>query len=349
MPTQAALLINLGSPDSTQVADVRRYLAEFLGDERVIDVPFVRKFVVPYIILNTRPKKSAEAYAQVWTPEGSPLIVVSQQQRDLVADQVEMPVYLAMRYANPSIRSVLEQILKDGVDELFVIPLYPHYAMSSYETVVVKVTDEVRALGAENRLYVEHLQPFYNDPQYLDALAASARPYVEKGDWDKILFSYHGVPERQIRTSDPSHAHCLATPDCCCRPNPAHATCYRHQCTVTMHELARRLGLRPEQYFMSFQSRLGNDPWLKPFTDATLREWGAGDIKRIKVICPAFVTDCLETLEEIAGEGKEEFIHAGGKAFEMIPCLNTHPDWIRYLVDRIQSWQAARAEATVGN
>ncbi|MDP0499928.1 MAG: ferrochelatase [Verrucomicrobiota bacterium JB022] len=346
MPKQAALLINLGSPDSTDPADVRRYLAEFLGDERVIDLPFVRKVVVPGIILNTRPKKSAEAYAEVWTEEGSPLIVVSEHQQQLVSARVDLPVYLAMRYANPSIRSVLEQILRDGVEELFVLPLYPHYAMSSYETVVVKVMEEVKALGVEDKLFVEHLQPFYNDPQYLDAVAESARPYVEKNDgWERILFSFHGVPERQIRKSDPSHAHCLVTRDCCTRPNPAHHTCYRHQCYYTMQEVAKRLGLRPDQYFMSFQSRLGSDPWLRPFTDHTLKEWAANGVKRIKVICPAFVTDCLETLEEIAGEGAEDFKHAGGEAFELIPCMNEHPAWIQFMVDRIQQWQAGRQAA----
>ncbi|KAF0096416.1 MAG: ferrochelatase [Puniceicoccaceae bacterium 5H] len=344
MPKQAALLINLGSPDSTDPADVRRYLAEFLGDERVIDVPFVRKVVVPGIILNTRPKKSAEAYAQVWTDEGSPLIVVSEKQQKLLSERVDIPVYLAMRYANPSIKSVLEKIVADGIEELFVMPLYPHYAMSSYETVVVKVEEDLKALGLQERLYVEHLQPFYKDPQYLDALAESARPYIEKGDWDRILFSFHGVPERQIRNTDPSHAHCLVTPDCCKRPNPAHHVCYRHQCYYTMMEVAKRLGLKPDQFFMSFQSRLGSDPWLRPFTDQTLREWAESGVKKIKVMCPAFVTDCLETLEEIAGEGAEEFKHAGGEAFELIPCLNDHPAWIQYMFDRVKQWQAGREQ-----
>ncbi|MCC5838507.1 MAG: ferrochelatase [Opitutales bacterium] len=344
MPKEAVLLINLGSPDSTSVGDVRRYLKEFLTDERVIDVPFVRKFVVPVIILNTRPRKSAEAYKEVWLEEGSPLLVTSRHQQELVQVETTMPVALAMRYGNPSIADVLRALLADGVDRLFVLPLYPHYAMSSYETVVVKVTDEIKAQCPN--LDVEFLQPFYKDPDYIEALWESARPYIEKGDFDRLLFSFHGIPERHLRLSDPSHAHCLCTPDCCNRPSVAHASCYRHQCFETVKAFVEKAGLAPEQYFVSFQSRLGKDPWLSPFTDTTLVEWGQKGVKRVKVITPAFVTDCLETLEEIAGEGKELFVEAGGEEFELIPCMNEHPLWIRFLVERIRKWSCT--ETPVG-
>lgn len=335
MAEKAALLINLGSPASTSVADVKTYLGEFLSDERVIDKALVRKLIVPLIILNTRPKKSAEAYASIWTEKGSPLIATSRAQQELVKEEVEVPVYLAMRYADPSIPDILQQMIKDGIKEVFVIPLYPQYAMSSYETVVVKVTETI----AEHNLPldVDFLQPFYNDPEYLDMLADSMRSYLEK-PFDKMLFSFHGIPERHLRVSDPSHAHCLVTGDCCKKANPAHATCYRHQCFYVVKEVVKRLELNEEQYFISFQSRLGRDPWLRPYTDLTLEEWGKQGIKHVRIACPAFVTDCLETLEEIAEEGKEIFEENGGESFELIPCLNEDPRWIQFMAKRIQSW-----------
>ena len=335
MAKQAVLLVNLGSPDSTEVGDVKRYLHEFLTDERVIDVWFVRKVIIPALVLQTRPKKSAEAYASIWTDEGSPLIVTSKRQHALVQAGSELPIYLAMRYGQPSIPDVIQRIIDDGVEHLLLVPLYPQYAMSSYETVVVRVMEVV----AEKKpsLRVDTLQPFYAHPEYLAALETSVRPYLE-GGFDKLVFSFHGVPERQICKSDPSHAHCLCTPDCCHVANPAHATCYRHQCVVAAEFLAQRLGLAPDQWVISFQSRLLRDPWLGPATDETLRKLAAEGCKRVKVMCPAFVTDCLETLEEIAEEGKEEFLHAGGEEFELIPCLNEHPAWIAFLLHRIEDW-----------
>lgn len=333
--SKAVLLVNLGSPDSTSVADVKRYLDEFLTDERVIDKAFVRKVIVPWVILQTRPKKSAEAYATVWTDEGSPLIVTSKQQAESLSASIAPSVYLAMRYGSPSISSVMEQIIQDGVTSLFVIPLYPQYAMSSYETVVVKVSEEINRLQPD--LDVDYLQPFYNDPAYLDILAASIKEHLPE-DTEKLLFSFHGVPERHLRISDPSHAHCLCVKDCCSRANPAHGTCYRHQCFTTAKGVVERLNLPEDKYFISFQSRLGRDPWLTPFTDATLEKFGREGLKKVRVVCPAFVTDCLETLEEIAEEGKEIFMEAGGSDYDVIPCLNNDPRWIEYLAKQVESW-----------
>lgn len=335
MANQAVLLVNLGSPDSTDVADVKRYLAEFLTDERVIDIPFVRKFVVPAIILNTRPKKSAEAYETVWTKDGSPLVATSEKQQQLLQEVSECTIYLAMRYGNPSIPDILAQMVNDGVEEVFLIPLYPHYAMSSYETVVVRVMEVVRECFPN--LKVDTLQPFYNETDYLDILAESARSYIDD-TVEKLVISFHGIPERHVKQTDPSHSHCLLTNDCCHVANPAHATCYRHQCLFTAEALAERLGLPEDRWIMSFQSRLGKDPWLAPPTDATIRRLAAEGVKKVKVICPAFVTDCLETLEEIAEGVKEEFIDAGGESFEQIPCLNDHPSWIQFLHKRVQAW-----------
>jgi len=333
--SKAVLLVNLGSPDSTDVADVKRYLDEFLTDERVIDQGFVRKVIVPLIILNTRPKKSAEAYQSIWTDEGSPLIVTSRHQADKLQAQIQPRVYLAMRYRKPAIGEVIQQMLNDGVTSVYVIPLYPQYAMSSYETVVVKVAEEINQRQPD--LDVAYLQPFYNEPRYLDILADSIRPHLP-ADTDKLLFSFHGIPERHLRLSDPSHAHCLCVKDCCERASPSHATCYRHQCFATVKGVVARLGLEKDAYFVSFQSRLGRDPWLTPYTDATLEQWGREGIKKVRVVCPAFVTDCLETLEEIAEEGKEIFIEAGGQDYEAIPCLNESDPWIHYLTERVHEW-----------
>ncbi|MEX0321274.1 MAG: ferrochelatase [Puniceicoccaceae bacterium] len=333
--SKAVLLVNLGSPDSTSVADVKRYLREFLTDERVIEKAFVRNVIIPLIVLNTRPKKSAEAYSTVWTDEGSPLIVTSEAQAKLLGDKVTPAVYLAMRYGNPSIPEVVEKLLADGVTSLYVIPLYPQYAMSSYETVVVKVMDEINRLKPD--LDVEFLQPFYNDPDYLDVLAASIGENLP-ADTDKLVFSFHGIPESHVRLSDPSHAHCLCVKDCCSRANPAHATCYRHQCFKTVEGVVERLGLEDEKYFVSFQSRLLKDPWLTPYTDATLERLGKEGLKKVRVACPAFVTDCLETLEEIAEEGKEIFLEAGGEDYDIIPCLNEDDRWIGYLANQVENW-----------
>lgn len=333
--SKAVLLINLGSPDSTSVSDVKKYLDEFLTDERVIEKPFVRKVIIPLIVLQTRPKKSAAAYATIWTDEGSPLIVTSKQQAQSLREAVDPAVYLAMRYGSPSIPEVMGGILSDGVTSLYVIPLYPQYAMSSYETVVVKVMEEVNRLKPD--LDIEFLQPFYNDPAYLDILSQSISEHLPE-DTEKLVFSFHGIPESHVRLSDPSHAHCLCVQDCCNRANPAHATCYRHQCMETVKGVVSRLQLPQDKYFVSFQSRLLKDPWLRPFTDATLEQFGKEGIRKIRVVCPAFVTDCLETLEEIAVEGKEIFLEAGGKDYGLIPCLNNDPRWIQYLANKVQHW-----------
>lgn len=334
----AVLLLNLGSPASTKVEDVRTYLNEFLMDERVIDIPKIpRAIVVKGLILPKRPKDSAEAYSKIWTDEGSPLIVTSLKTQELVQEKVSTPVELAMRYGNPSIPEIVKKIADQGIENLFIIPLYPQYAMSSYETVEVRVKQCLKELAPH--IKTKTLQPFYNDPEYIDALVESATPYLDKG-YDKLLFSFHGIPERHLRKSDPSHAHCLAKPDCCETCNPAHATCYRHQCFEATRLFVEKAGIPKEKYSVSFQSRLGRDPWLTPYTDYELERFGKEGIGKLLVICPAFVADCLETLEEISMEGKEEFMEAGGKEFEQIPCLNTHPKWIDYLSKKINTWAA---------
>ena len=319
--------MNLGSPDTTSLPDVKKYLLEFLMDGRVIDYPWLfRKILVGGIIVPARTKNSAEAYETIWTEEGSPLVVLTRQLQEALQQRVDEPVEISMRYGNPSMEAGFEAILKKmpDVEEVIAVPLYPHYAMASYETAVEWAKTIHRKKGYSFRL--EFVPPFYNDPRYLHALAESIRPYTD-GDYDHILFSYHGIPARHIRKSDPTGTHCLNTPNCCDESSPAHAYCYRHQCFATTREVVKRLGIPAGKYSNSFQSRLGKG-WLEPFTDIRLEELPKEGIKKLLILCPAFVSDCLETLEEIAIRGKETFMAAGGEQYQMIPCLNVEPLWV---------------------
>jgi ferrochelatase len=328
--------MNLGSPDSTKVSDVKKYLDEFLMDERVIDKPWLfRALLVKGIIVPFRAPKSAEAYRSIWTEEGSPLLVISRQLRDALQKEIEEPVTIAMRYGNPSPQSAFDELVKNNPDleEVIAVPLYPHYAMSSYETAVEYAKEQHTKGGYGFRLHF--IQPYYNHDAYIAALADSIAPHLE-GDWDHILFSYHGVPERHILKGDVTGRHCLKVENCCAVPSAAHEFCYRHQCFATTQLVVEKLNLPAGKWSQSFQSRLGRDPWLQPYTAARLEALPKEGIKKLVVVCPAFVSDCLETLEEIAVEGKEIFLHAGGTHFEMIPCLNVHPMWVRTLADWVK-------------
>jgi protoporphyrin/coproporphyrin ferrochelatase len=326
---KAVLLVNLGSPDSTSVSDVRRYLREFLMDGRVLDAPWpVRFFVVHCLILPTRPKQSAEAYKKIWMPEGSPLVVTSRNVQRGLARRAGIPVELAMRYQHPSIESAIASLRDRGADDVLLIPLFPHYAMSSWETAVVRV-EEIAKRDAPN-MRVSVVEPYYAAPNFIDALVASASDYLEKS-YDHLLFSFHGLPERHLRKSDPTGSHCLAIPDCCETPSLAHKTCYRAQCFATVREFVEKARVPAGKYSVSFQSRLGRDPWLKPYTDFVIPELAQRGVKKLLVMCPAFVADCLETLEEIAMRGAELFREAGGDELTQIPCLNEHPLWLDVL------------------
>jgi len=338
MPKKAVLIANLGSPDSTSVPDVRRYLREFLGDERVLDVAApLRWLLLEAVILPTRPKKTAHAYAKIWTEGGSPLLVTSEKVRAKLAAAVgdTLPVHAAMRYGNPSIRDTVAAIAAAGCDEVLLFPQYPHYAMASWETVVVRIYEEFAAQAPG--IKVSCVQPFYGDPDYIEMLHAVSAPFLAT-PYDHVLFSYHGIPERHLRKADSSHAHCLKVADCCHTCSPAHATCYRAQCFRTTAALAQRAGLDPAKYSNSFQSRLAGEPWLQPFTDFELARLPKAGVKRLLVICPSFLADCLETLEEISMAGKETFLAAGGEHFEKILCPNDHPAFIDFLANRVQKW-----------
>ena len=339
MSRKGVILLNLGSPDSTEVSDVRNYLREFLMDGRVLDAPkAIRWFLVNCLILPTRPRESAEAYKEIWQKDGSPLIITSRRQQAALAAKLEIPVELGMRYGNPSTPDALARLIEQGVDDLFIIPMYPHYAMSSYETAVVALMDAVRKQKPE--LKTTLLPPFYQEPDYIEALIDCARPALADDAYDMLVFSFHGIPQRHLVKGDPSHAHCLQTHDCCNTCHPAHATCYRHQCAMTVEKFVEAAKIPKEKYMITFQSRLGREPWLQPYTDKTLEELAAKGYKRVKVICPAFTADCLETLEEIAMQGRESFIEAGGGDLEQIPCLNESPRFIDFLANKVADWQA---------
>ena len=331
--SKGVLLVNLGSPDSTEVRDVRRYLREFLMDRRVLDVTWpVRACIVGMILLN-RPKQSAEAYHKIWTPEGSPLIVLSRQLQAKLQERVTVPVELAMRYRNPSIPDAIRSLAAQKVGELLVIPLFPHYAMSSYETAVERVKRV--AARAARRMRVVAQPPYGDAPDYIAALVASARNHLEAG-WDHLLFSFHGVPIRHVRQTDPTRNHCLVATNCCNVPSRAHATCYRAQCFKTVGAFVKEAGIPAGKHSVSFQSRLGRDLWLMPYTDVVLGQLPGRGVKSLLVICPAFVSDCLETLEEIGIRGRETFLSAGGKEFALIPCLNGHPLWVTALENMVR-------------
>lgn len=322
------LLVNLGSPKSTSVEDVKEYLDEFLMDEKVIDYRwFFRALLVRGIILKTRPQKSAEAYKTVWTDEGSPLIVITKKIQKKLQKLVSVPVEIGMRYAEPSIQSGIQKLIDQGVTDIVLFPLYPQYAMSTTETVVDKAEEVRKRFFPE--VNIKYVPPFYNKDLYIDCLAESIREKLPE-QFDALQFSYHGVPERHIYKTDKSKTCRLDNETCNHSTNELHnQLCYRHQCYKTTELVAEKLGLPKEKVLVTFQSRLGKDKWIEPYTDETLEQLPQRGVKNLAIVCPAFVSDCLETLEEIAEEGKEEFLHAGGEQFQYLPCLNDEDRWIQ--------------------
>jgi len=329
MSKQGVLLVNLGSPDAPGEFHVRNYLREFLMDGRVIDLPRpLRWMLVHWLIIPRRAAHSARAYRSIWSPKGPPLVVIGRSVAEKLQAALGLPVALAMRYRCPSVSLALRRLHKAGVRDLLVAPLFPQYAMSSYETAVAHVQEEVKSLLPD--MNARFVPPMFEEPDYLDAVAASARPWLANG-FDHLLFSFHGLPERHLRKADPTGAHCLRSGQCCDVPSPARPTCYRAQCLATAHGAVQRLLIPDGQWTVAFQSRLGRDPWMRPYTEQTLKALGARGVKRLFVICPAFVADCLETLEEIGMRGRETFRAAGGGDLTLIPCLNDQPAWIEAL------------------
>ena len=342
---KGALLINLGSPDSPDPGDVKRYLGEFLMDERVIDISKVlRTFLVKGIILNTRPKKSAKAYKKIWWEEGSPLIVLSKRLQKSVQKKISIPVELAMRYGNPSIEEGIKNLVNKGVNEIILIPLYPQFAMATTETILV-LAEEVRSQNHPNVSFTV-LPPFYNHPDYIRVLSESIQENLKGKEWEHLLFSYHGIPERHIRKSDVTKSHCKIDKSCCQTSSKAHKYCYRHQCYETTRLVAEYLELKEGTFSTSFQSRLGLDPWLRPYTDQTVAKFAKKGLKKMAIATPAFVSDCLETLEEIGMEAAEDFEEKGGEKLYVIPCINDRPDWVNVLSRWIDQWALAETAKT---
>jgi ferrochelatase len=329
MTDHALLLVNLGSPASTSVADVRSYLNQFLMDPYVIDLPWpVRRLLVSLILIK-RPEQSAHAYASIWWAEGSPLVVLSRRlQRAMTRQWKQGPVELAMRYGEPSIETVLTRMATQGVKNVTLAPLYPQFADSTVTTVI----EEAKRVVREKKLAVQFsiLQPFYDQPEYLDALVASARPHLEQ-DFDHLLLSFHGLPERHLKKLNPGHS--FEGEGDCCRDAPPQvvATCYRGQCLRPAAAFAERMGLPEGKWSVSFQSRLGRAKWIEPYTEARLEALARQGVKKILVMCPAFVADCIETLEEIGDRGREQFREAGGEELVLVPCLNDNPEWAHAL------------------
>jgi ferrochelatase len=343
---KGVLLVNLGSPDSTDPKDVKKYLDEFLMDPRVIDVPkWARTLLVRGIILNTRPKKSAKAYRKIWWDEGSPLIVISERLQRKIQEKINIPVGLAMRYGSMTLKKGLQELVDQGVTEVLVIPLYPQFAMATTETINVRV-EELRQEYFP-QLEITSMPAFYNRPEYIEVLSNSISEKLKDLDYEHLLFSYHGVPERHIRKSDITGSHCKIDGECCRTPSPAHQYCYRHQCYETTRKVGEKLNLKEGTYSTTFQSRLGFDPWLQPYTDRTIERMGKAGVKKLAVVTPAFVSDCLETLEEIAMEGEEIFHEVGGEEFTTIPCLNDRDDFASLMADWIEKWRIVNVETAI--
>jgi ferrochelatase len=325
------LLLNLGTPASPSVGDVRRYLREFLSDPRVIDINAVgRWMLLNLVILPLRPAKSARAYQSIWglAGNGSPLLHHSLGLADGVREALGpgFVVELAMRYGAPSIASALAKLRAANPAKLVVAPLFPQYASSSTGSALDRVYELVRKEW--NVPAIATLPPFYDEPGFVRAFAEIARRHLDAFRPDFVLFSYHGLPERQVRKSDPTGAHCLASAGCCDAIGPANRYCYRAQCFATTRALAASLGLTPERHSVSFQSRLGRTPWIHPYTDVVLPALAKAGHRRLAVMCPAFVADCLETVEEIGIRAKEQWAALGGEDLLLVPSLNASPSWV---------------------
>jgi ferrochelatase len=337
------LLCNLGTPDRPTPGAVRRYLREFLSDPRVLDInPVGRWLLLNLVILPLRPKKSAAAYQKIWTGRGSPLLVHGEDLAVAVRERLgsEWVVELGMRYGRPSIAAALEKMRQAGAGRVVVFPLYPQYAASTTGSTVAEVR---RAAG---RLWVtpalSFVEAFYDHSGFIDAFAVVGQPILEAEQPDHVLMSFHGLPERHLRKTDETGHHCLVAADCCARIGDANRNCYRAQCFATARALAGRLGLAEGGWSVSFQSRLGRAGWIHPYTDVAIAQLARQGKKRLVVFCPAFVADCLETLEEIGIRAKEQFRAAGGEKLTLVPSLNARPAWadavIKIVRDSVGDW-----------
>ncbi len=327
------LLVNLGTPDSPKVSDVRRYLREFLFDPRVIDTAaWKRWLLLNLIILPLRPKQSAEAYEKIWTDRGSPLMFHTSDLAEKVRKILdpEIVVDVAMRYGQPSIPEALKKMRERGVQRLIVFPQYPQYSSAATGSSLEHVFQSAGELW--NVPYIQVVPPFYDNPLFIDAYAQVARPHLHADETEVFFFSFHGLPERQVRKSDDTGRHCLAGDDCCSKLAEANRNCYRAQCFATARALADRLEIPEEKRIVCFQSRLGRDPWIRPYTDELIVREAKRGRKRAVIFSPAFTADCLETLEELGIRAAEDWKANGGDWLHLVPCLNSDDLWAEALV-----------------
>jgi ferrochelatase len=331
------LLIQLGTPNSPAVSDVRRYLREFLGDRRVLDMPRLPHWLLLHlVILPFRPRRSAAAYASIWTRNGSPLLLHSRGLAEAVGRQLGtgFAVELGMRYGEPSLREALIRLAQADVGRLIAFPLFPQHADSSTGSTLAHFFE--LAAGLWSGPEPSAIGAFYDHPGYIASMAALARASLGVFQPDHVLFSYHGLPERQVRKGDASGSFCLSSDSCCAAIGAANRHCYRAQCFATTRALAHALGLETERHSISFQSRLGRIPWIRPYTDQVLPELASRGIRRLAVVCPSFVADCLETLEEVGIRARHQWLDAGGEDFLLVPSLNAEPRWAEAVADMIR-------------
>ena len=329
MGRTGALLINIGTPDNPTPEAVGRYLREFLMDEYVLDMPFLKRWLlVNRVIVPRRKHYSAEHYQKVQMPEGSPLLVHTERfAAGLIAELGnDYVVEIGMRYGNPSIAAGLAKLKTAGVDRIVAAPLYPQYTQSSFETAVAETRKQAKKLGLSEKLVF--LEPFYVNPEFIAANAKLVSEHLHAHSLDYFLFSFHSVPVRHIKQVD-ANDHCRVNDSCCTEIGTANANCYRAQSHATSRAIASAVGLTPDQFTTCFQSQFGRDEWIGPSFEGLLEELPKRGIKTVAVACPSFVADCLETLEEIGIRGREEFQEAGGKELTLIPCLNSDPLWIK--------------------
>ncbi len=332
------LLVNTGSPAAPGVAETRAYLRRFLSDPRIIDTAAWKRWLIVHcFILPFRPKRTAAAYRAIWTERGSPLIAFSEDLRKALAARLpDLPIALGMAYGEPGVEDALDGLIDQNVDRIVVVPMFPQYASATTGSV-----SEAVYRSAARRWNVPALSimpPFHRDAGFLDAWQAVAGPALETFRPDHVLLSFHGLPERHIYKGDPTGAHCLRREDCCDVSVSANHRCYRHHCMETARALAERLKLEAKRYTITFQSRLGREPWLGPATDRTLVKLAQSGVKRLAVLSPSFVTDCLETLEEIGITGRATFLEHGGRDFLLVPSLNAHSRWVDALARLIVRW-----------
>ena len=338
MSKKGVLLVNLGTPDSPSTSDVRKYLREFLMDGRVIDIPFIsRFFLVNGIIAPFRAPKSAKLYKEIWSPvTGSPLMHYSLLQKKLLQERLgeEYQVELAMRYQSPSIESALDRLKKGQVKSIRVLALFPQYASASTGSVIDKVMEIVG--DWQSIPDISFINSFHDNDKMAEVFAQNANKYRPQ-EYDHVLFSYHGLPQRQLIKGDDSGKHCLKVENCCSVLTENNKFCYSAQSFNTTRLIVKKLGIPKEKYTICFQSRLGKDPWVQPYTSQVIQDLAKKGVKRLLVLCPAFVADCLETVYEVSVEYAEEFKEHGGEFVQLVESLNDHPLWIEALEDMVKN------------